>query len=387
MKRELIEKYLLRDDLLTFDPYDIWITNFGKKVKQLYYKNKYIGIVPAGVLTIYDLYLNNTPRLGYNKQEYPIVRAQALLSLLNLYNNEADNLYLEYAKKDIEWLLSNSSKGYSGYCWGLNFDWVYSADAIYDKNIPFSTHTPYPLEAMVKYYEVTEDKSLIEPITSVFLFFENDIKVMLESTDKLILSYGVEKDRIVVNANAYAMYSYALLLKFLPQKRSYIESKIYKLYNFILSVQKDNGSWLYSPYEDDTFIDCFHSAFVIKNIIKTDKIIKLNGADKVIKNGYNYLIDNFLDKKKFLFRRFSKSNKASLVKFDLYDNAEMLNLSIMLKDNSTVEKLSKSIQDNFVKNRKIASMIDLFGQRKNFDHLRWAIMPYIYALSNLKEVK
>jgi hypothetical protein len=88
LSNRFIEKYLLRDDLSTYDPYDIWKTNFGIKAKQLYYKNKYLGIVPAGILTIYDLYINNSLRVGYKKQEYPIVRAQAALALINLYKKK-----------------------------------------------------------------------------------------------------------------------------------------------------------------------------------------------------------------------------------------------------------------------------------------------------------
>jgi len=413
---ERIERYLLQDNLATYDPYDIWITNIGKKTKQLYYKNRYLGLLPAGVLTIYDLYINNRLRLGYQKQEYPIARAQASLALLNLYKQNGNKIYLKYAKKHIDWLLSNSSKGYSGYCWGINFDWVYSANDTYDKNTPFSTHTPYPLEAMVEYYHITnslqnslesatlvpkntrlkpsspsfartitKDKRVEEAIKSVFLFLEKDIKIMLEGRNRLILSYGVEQDRIVTNANAYIMYSYALLLEFLPEKEEYIKSKIYKIYNFLISIQREDGSWLYSPYEQNTFIDCFHSAFVLKNIIKTNQIIELNGVNSVVQNGYRYIIDNFLDKKRFLFKRFSKSNKFSITKFDLYDNAEMLNLAIMLKDSDTIDRLSKSIKDNFIKNEDIASMIDIFGTQKNFNHLRWAVVPYLHALSNLKE--
>jgi hypothetical protein len=380
---EIISKYLLTENLLTYDPYDIWKTDIGIKIKQLYYKNKYLGLLPAGVLTIYDLYINNNLRLGYKKQEYPIVRAQAVLALLNLYKKERKNIYLEYAKKHIDWLLENSSEGYTGYCWGLNFDWVYSSNEIYDKNIPFSTHTPYPLEALIEYFKITKDKQLLEPIKSVFLFLENDIKVMRETNDMLILSYGVEQDRIVTNANSYLMYMYSLLIGFIPEEKEYIENKIYKMYNFLISVQNKNGSWIYQPY-DNSFIDCFHTAFVIKNIYKTNKIVTLLDSNKVIANGYKYILDHFLDNKYNLFRRFSKNNKLSLTKFDLYDNAEMLNLAILLNDNKIVILLNKSIQKNFVKKGDIFSMIELFGKQKNKNHLRWAIVPYLYALSNMK---
>jgi len=380
---EIISKYLLTENLLTYDPYDIWKTGIGIKTKQLYYKNKYLGLLPAGVLTIYDLYINNNFRLGYKKQEYPIVRAQAALSLLNLYKKEKNDIYLEYAKKHIDWLLENSSKGYSGYCWGLNFDWVYSSNEIYEKNIPFSTHTPYPLEALIEYFNITKDNRLLEPIKSVFLFLENDIKVMKETNEMLILSYGVEKDRIVTNANSYLMYMYSLLLDFVPDKKEYIENKVNKIYNFLISVQDKNGSWIYQPY-DNSFIDCFHSAFVIKNIYKTNQTITLLDSNKVIGNGYKYILDNFLDNEYNLFKRFSKSNKLSLTKFDLYDNAEMLNLSVLLNDNQTITLLSKSIQNNFIKKGNIFSMIEVFGKQKNKNNLRWAIVPYLYALSNME---
>lgn len=376
---------LLVDDLASYDPYDIWKTDIGIRTKQLYYKNKSLGLIPAGLLTLYDLYINNTVQIGYKKQEYPITRAQAALSLLNLYRKKNDQKYLKYAKKHIDWLLDNSSTGYSGYCWGLNFDWIYSAEETYDKNTPFSTHTPYPLEALIAYYQETKDNSLLEPIKSVLQFLEIDLQVMEEDDNKLIISYGAEKDRIVTNANSYVMYMYAMLLPFFPEKKEYIENKIQKIYYFLTSVQNTDGSWLYSPYENNSFIDCFHSCFVMKNIYKTNQIVKLNTSTSVIKNGYNYVLENFLDKDHFLFKRFAVSNKPSLVKFDLYDNAEMLNLAILLEDKKTVIKLDQTIKSTFVRGSTVYSTIDIFGFKKNANHLRWAVVPYLYALSNLEE--
>jgi len=384
--QQLIEHYLLKESLATYDPYDIWITNSGKKIKQFYYGHKRLGILPAGALTIYDFYINNHKRIGYDKREYPLVRGQAALTLINLYKKTKNKTYLEYAKKHIDWLLENGSKGYSGYCWGLNYDWVYSATNTYDSNIPFSTHTPYPLEAMVRYYQITKDKSLIEPIKSVYNFFEQDIQIMRESSDRVILSYGVEKDRIVANANAYAMYCYALLLEFFPEEEHYIKEKITKLYNFVRSVQNDDGSWLYSPYDNNTFIDTFHSAFIMKNIFKTNQIVALKGSEMILKQGYHYVINHMWDKENNLFKRFSKTNRISITKFDLYDNAEMLNLSIMLKENEMIEKLQQSIKKQFIKNElEIASIIDLFGNLKNINHLGWSVVQYLYALSNMEE--
>ena len=93
---QLIEKITCKNSLATYDSYDIWKTKLGLITKQLYYKNKYIGVLPAGLLTFFDQYINNRIRFGYKKQEFPIVRAQAALSLINLYHLEKKKIYLKF---------------------------------------------------------------------------------------------------------------------------------------------------------------------------------------------------------------------------------------------------------------------------------------------------
>jgi len=379
MEKELIKNYLIRDDLSTYDPYDIWKTDIGGGIKKTYYKNRYIGILPAGVLTIYDLYINNSLRVGYKKQEYPIVRAQAILTLLNLYNKDEKAIYLEYAKKHIDWLLANSSKGYSGYCWGTGFKIIISDTLIYDKNVPFSTNTPYILEAFHKYYQVTKDIEILKIIKSIYNFYEKDILILEESEKILITSYGPFKDRVVTNAVSYTMFAYSIFYNYCEDKR-YIKDKIEKMYNFIVSVQQKDGSWIYAPYDTNSFIDCFHSAFVLKNIIKTATYTHLETSSSVIDKGYNYIIENFYDNKYNLFKRFSISNKPSLVKFDLYDNAEMLYLAKLMNDVELTNRLEKSIQI-FHGKESIYTVIELFGKKRNPDTLRWAVMPYLLAKS------
>jgi hypothetical protein len=380
----LIERYLLTNDLSTYDPYDIWKTNVGVKVKQLYYKNKYIGIIPAGVLTIYDLYINNNLRIGYKKQEYPIVRAQAALALLNLYKKEHKDIYIEYAKKHIDWLIKNSSKGYSGYCWGISFEWV-SKNGTYDVNMPHVTHTPYVLEAIVKYQHITKTNEYDEVIKSIFSFLENDIKIMLETDTKLAMSYApVDEPRIVINANSYVMYMYVLLLEYFPERKKYIRKKIKKIYKFILDEQKENGSWLYyADNKNGNFIDCFHSAFVLKNIYKTNSIVSLENSEKILKNGYKYLENYFFDSNKKLFKRFTISDKPSLIIFDLYDNAEMLYILKIMKEYTNMNELKNSINNNFIKHENIFSKIIKNGIKIDKNTLRWAVMPYIYNLSEV----
>lgn len=388
MNINLIEKYCLKDDLSTYDPYDVWQTNLGFKVKNLYNNNKNIGLMPAGILTLVDLYVNNKRRYFYSKQEYPIVRALAAQILINLYKIEKKEAYLEYSKKHIQWLIENACNGYSGYCWGLGFKYPVLKGVIYTENTPLATMTPYVLEALHMYCSVTKDTGIQEIILSIFNYLENDLKIMYEDDYVLATSYGPLKDRTVVNAVSYTMYSYALLSHYYLKNndKKLAENKINKLYGFIKKHQMQNGSWLYST-DGGSFIDCFHSCFVVKNIIKTNQLVDLRESESIIDSAYKYIKDAFYDDESRLYRRFSRANKIGLIKLDLYDNAEMMNLAVLLKDWEVVEHVASRINDVFCANGNIYSQINITGRRINCNTLRWAIMPLLHAHSSYLRYK
>jgi hypothetical protein len=379
LPQDEIRRYCARDDLSTFDPYDIWKTPVGYQIKDFYNRHRFLGLLPAAALTVFDLFINDRPRWFYRRQEYPIVRAWAALALLNIFERTSEPGVLDSARIHLDWLSEHSCQGYSGPCWGLGFEYAVSADFIYDANMPLTTMTPYPLEAFVRYSELTGDDRYLMVIRGIYKFFDTDVEIMEETDEYLVTSYAAMRDRRVINAVSYVMYSYSLMLRFLDAAEKRVaEEKIGKLYAYVVSKQGDDGSWAYSP-DGRSFIDCFHSCIVLKNIIKTDALIALPGCRDVVERGYTYLKANFLVRKMGLVKRFSVKNKLSLMRFDLYDNAEMLNLSILMGDVDLMRLLDRGIATAFVSGSDIYSQIDCFGIRHNRNTLRWAVMPYLYV--------
>jgi len=381
-KVELINNYCLVNDLSSYDPYDIWKTKIGFFIKNGFNKSKYVFILPAAILTIFDLLINNKARLLYSKLDYPIVYAFNVLTLLKLNEKVSDseetNTIIE---KNLKWLSNNYCKGYNGYGWGINFKLPIDKNIVYKSNTPYATITPYVLEAFVKYKHTTKSDKFDNIILGVYDFLEIDLVKIIDNPNFIGTSYGPLKDRVVTNSVSYTMYSYALLIDFFPEKKNEIENKIRKLYHFICFHHQENGAWFYNPYDENSFIDCFHSAFVIKNLIKTSKLIELNNAELVIEKGFNYIQNNFRDSKTGLYKRFSVNNKPGFTKFDLYDNAEMLNLLVLLGKDDEAVILNQSIAKVFIQNTTIYSMIDRFNYKKNKNTLRWAVFPYLYSLS------
>ena len=381
--RRLLERFCARADLVTDDPYDIWKTPFGFSVKDLFNRRRALGLLPAATMALFDMFVNNRARLFYTAQEYPIVRALAALTLLNVSEQHDDPALRTQALTHLHWLRDHTCRGYSGPCWGLGFRYAVSAGLVYDENMPLTTMTPYPLEAFVRYTRLTGDVQFVSVIRGIYAFFDKDVQVMEETSDYVVLSYAAMHDRRVINAQSYSMLSLSLLLPYLnPDERQRASIRIKKLYNYIARNQREDGSWLYSP-EGCSFIDCFHSCIVLKNLEKTRRLFELPEVAAVISRGYAYLKTNFKVERTGLFKRFTVANKPSMVRYDLYDNAEMLNLAILRGDQSLVATLAPAIAKQFVKGETIFSQIDFMGIRRNRNMLRWAVMPYIYALTQL----
>jgi hypothetical protein len=377
----LIELYCAQDDLSTYDPFDVWKSPLGFRLKNFHNHHRRLGFIPAAGLTVFDTFVNNRLRLFYRAQEFPIVRAWAAQILLNTYEHQQAEWALEYARKHLDWLCENSCRGYSGPCWGLGFNYAVDANLVYDANTPLSTMTPYALEAFVRYTAITGDSRYVNVLLGIYEFFEKDILIIEETDEYIVTSYAPMQDRRVVNAVSYSLYSYSLLLPYLDEPaRDATTKKMRKLYAFIVKMQQDDGSWLYSP-DSRSFIDCFHSCIILKNLIKTNQTFSLPGSQQILERGYDYVKSNFYVDEIKLFKRFSITYTPSLVRFDLYDNAEMLNLARLMQDDDLTESLCAAIDKWFVRGSDIYSQIDRFGLRRNKNMLRWAVMPYLYALS------
>ena len=80
-------------------------------------------------------------------------------------------------------------------------------ELVYSSSTPYSTMTPYALEAFLGFSRASADAEYHSAVESVFRFFDRDIQVMYEDDEALATSYGPFRDRTVINAASYTMYS------------------------------------------------------------------------------------------------------------------------------------------------------------------------------------
>jgi len=372
--------------LESFDPYDLWSTPIGVKIREQYYNGKLIGKVGAITLGVLDWLTPTITRslTGAQPKAYPIVIAHEILRLhqLEQLNDQlASTLFFQLTESAAE------SPEKTDYSWGLGFSWM-SKNGLYPDTIPFVTHTPYAMEALLvlSSYPSVNEKAM-QTFLNTWGFLES-LKTMYQSDDQLALSYApIDEPRMVINANSYAAFAYALhAVHGHKQHRRYALDKVKKITQWIIEQQHDDGSWdYYADKDPGNFIDCFHSCFVIKNLLKVQNLLPeiSTSSQAAISKGWKFIQTRFYDDESKLCRRFIVKQIKDPYVWDLYDQAEYLGLLIEFNEIEKARHFDKDVCASFSNKNDWYCKLDIFGFKRGQNFQRWGIAPFKLARSKL----
>ncbi len=371
------------------DPYDFWATKIGIAVREKYYQGDILGKTGAIAIGMMDWLLPELSRKLFNVKllRYPIVIGHTISQLAL-----EEALKGTVAKKALAQIVSVSANpaGGNGLAWGLGFPWM-SKNGLYPPSLPFITHTPYVMEALLALSkeDATQQKAM-DMFFQTWLFLEK-LNVMYQKQDQLALSYApVNEPRIVLNANSYAAFSYALHSVYGQENiRKEAAGKARKIACFVTHRINENGSWhYYADNEAGNFIDCFHSCFIIKNLLKTVKLLPELEKEilPVVNKGWKFIRDNFYDDSSGLCRRFIERDIKDPFKLDLYDQAEYLGLLIDFNMKHEAEAFAGQVESTFKKGDNWYCRIDIFGRCWGKNFMRWGIVPFQYQRCRLKHL-
>ena len=361
----------------SYDPYDLWMTRIGVRARDAFYRGNLIGKLACVFIAVVDWLFPILSRklLGAKKRAYPITVAQWILS---------DQT--EDSKTALEELMSVAvpNREQYGNAWGLGFPWM-SKNGLYDQNLPFITHTPYAMEALLMLCNEPQVASEAHAEFCKTWPLLQALHVMHDEAEQLALSYApVEEPRIVINANAYAAYAFSLHARFgAADNQAQAKVNALRLANWVISQQQENGSWFYyADNEPGNFIDGFHSCFVLKNLLKAGELIPeiKTLCESAINNGVEYLESEFYSHKEGLLKRFSVRDIKDPFIWDIYDQAEYIGLLALLGRIDDAEEHCRNTKAVFFRNGHWYARKDFFGRLWGKDFLRWGIYPLIHSL-------
>jgi rhamnogalacturonyl hydrolase YesR len=263
-------------------------------VKAITFNNKWL----RGGATLFanKFPFNIRPLLGVQKSKNPKGMALFAQAYFNLYQATEDNKFLEKGKWCLDWLIKNPCKGYSGFCWGYNFDWQ-STLYFAPKHTPNCVVTVFVGEALIRAYELTGDKNYLTRAQDTAKFLLNDLPVIQEDEETKCVAYFPAKvPSIVLNINALLGAFLAKLWEYTKIEEYFIQSR--KLMQFVINHRTDYDAWYYTFPPGDSIIrhDNYHTGGILDAILEYMEYTKKYDFKDIYLSGLKYYYNNlFLD--------------------------------------------------------------------------------------------
>ncbi len=320
------------------------------RAKSLYYRNRLLGTAAVAPMIFCEAVLPSARRLFHHPIRFPIADAHYAMGFAFLYEATGDSSQLENAIHFLTELKKSRCVEFKEYCWGYPFNWV-TRNGIIKEQTPLITTTPYCYEAFLQVFEVTAQEEWKIVLESIARHAAADIKDFRTSEKSSSCSYTPFDKGGVINAAAYR----AFLLTSASQV--FCNEDYWKIaernLNFVLENQNPDGSWFYAVDGVRDFIDHYHTCFVMKALAKIHGLTGHPGCLEALSKGVKYYLENLFSEDG-LPKPFSKAPRLTVYKRELYDWAECINVSLLLRDRfpqleSTLETVVAGILKDWIK--------------------------------------
>lgn len=190
-------------------------------------------------------------------------------------------------------LLTMQSKGYSGACWGYNFDWQARRMFLFPKHTPTVVATTFCASALMDAYELSGEKKYLEAALSSAQFVLKDLH-RTPTESGFLFSYSPLKGNDTV-------YNASLLgSKLLARCYSYTHDETMKAaaaesVQACVQAQNPDGSWFYGSLAIQQWIDSFHTGY---NLDALSHYMQYTGDTQYISNlekGFEFYLKHFFE--------------------------------------------------------------------------------------------
>ena len=191
-----------------------------------------------------------------------------------------------------EILISLQSEGYSGSCWGYNFDWQARGGLFFPSGTPTVVATTYAAFGLFDAYEATGEKRYLKTALTSANFVLNDLRRDYREDGTFLFSYSVTKGNNTVY-NASLLGSKLL-------SRIYFYTKDETLINIakgsvqaVINAQEQDGSWVYGELSIQSWKDSFHTGFNLECLADYMKYSGDTSIEESVNRGFDYYLKNF----------------------------------------------------------------------------------------------
>ena len=310
----------------------------------------------------------------------------ALFSLAQIANHRRlKSKDSEAAVRDfLSGLLSMKIAGYRGACWGYNFDWQ-SRNFFAQRGTPTIVPTAFAARALIEAgLDFQDFQNLRDEARSVCEFILNDLPRTVDTEAELCFSYVPNTNTRIYNASLLAAEVLAGMSKQTGDEELIALAE--RATRYVVNNQQPDGSWTYGAEPKQSWIDNFHTAYVLfslKRII--DISSRKDEFQPALERGYAFWKNNF-----FLADGWPKYYDHDLYPADAHAAASAIVTFLECRelDNDAL-RLAQNIATWTIQNLRDSRGFFYYQRRRFYTvrkpYMRWTQAWMLYALSRLIE--
>ena len=287
------------------------------------------------------------------------------------------------ARELLDDLIGMSLKGFSGACWGYNFDWQ-SRSFFAPKGTPTIVPTAFAARALCEAAEVIDAAEYLPFARTICNFILNDLNRSDETSEEVCFSYSPLDHTRVFNASLMAAEVLATVGGML-REQSLWEAAM-RATRYVMRRQLNDGSWAYGADGHQTWSDNFHTGFILTSLSRIMAGCEASDEiEPVLVRAYEFWKERF-----FLSNGWPKYYPDRLYPADVHSAAAAIVTLVELRGRfpGTLE-LAEQIA-NWAMNNLRSPEGYFYYQRHRFHtnripYMRWSQAWMTYALARLLE--
>ena len=289
------------------------------------------------------------------------------------------------ARERLDDLIGMSLKGFSGACWGYNFDWQ-SRSFFVPKGTPTIIPTAFAARALCEAAEVIDRDQYLPFARTICNFILSDLNRSDETSEEVCFSYSPLDRTRVFNATLMAGEGLATIGGMLHEQ-SFCEGAM-RATRYVIRRQLSDGSWAYGAEGHQTWSDNFHTGFILTSLSRIMTGCEAREElEPALVRGYEFWRERF-----FLSNGWPKYYPNRLYPADVHSVAAAIVTLVELRGSfpGTLE-LAEKIAGWAIENMR-SSEGYFYYQRQRFHtnripYMRWSQAWMAYALARLLEGK
>jgi len=373
-------RYCREEEWAGYDPYDGLNSPL---VKALTLNNKTLRTVATQLIKHSPV--NIRPLVGIGKGLNPKGLALSARALILLLREESaggrTSRAGEELETDVKHLLSKlgdlRSSAYGEACWGYNFDW--QSRAFYaPRGTPNVVCTVFAAHAFLDWHKATGDERAFEMACSSCRFLLDRINRTNDGNTFCFSYTPLDRSR-VHNVNLLAAELLARM--FAKDGRQEYREAALSATSYTTSRQREDGAWPYGEDRSQTWIDSFHTGFLLVSLKNISAYLGLNDVRTSLSAGYEYYSKRF-----FLADSTPGYYHDRLYPVDVHSAAQaIVTFSEMIDLMPTARQMADRLAAWTIDNLQDQAGFFHFQRRRFYTiripYMRWAQAWMLYALS------